>query len=227
MQTGHSFRPHEDHQGGLAPPLWVASRGDAMRARKQLITWSAASIAVGLGIHIVTVHVLGHSPGRTIVTDIVQGIIAGGVLAYLTASLATNAELRAVQTTVNGWSRTTGSGGGSGAARVARARQCAARRARTLVAQPSRNAKATALHERRANHDSPPGSRARILRETALVQAHGRGQTCSRAGLVRTALGACGQISRGFVVDRSHAKQDTLIEERGLVWPTNPEFWPR
>jgi hypothetical protein len=43
---------------------------------------------------------------RTIVSDVVQGIIAGGVLAFITASLIINAEVKAIQTTVNGWNTT-------------------------------------------------------------------------------------------------------------------------
>src|SRR5260370_25681293 len=43
---------------------------------------------------------------RTIVRDVVQGIIAGGVLAFFTATLITNAEVSHMQTTVNGWSTT-------------------------------------------------------------------------------------------------------------------------
>lgn len=43
---------------------------------------------------------------RTIVSDIVQGIIVGGVLAFITANLIINAEVKAMQTTVNGWSTT-------------------------------------------------------------------------------------------------------------------------
>jgi hypothetical protein len=43
---------------------------------------------------------------RTIVRDVVQGIIAGGVLAFFTAILIINAENSHMQTTVNGWSNT-------------------------------------------------------------------------------------------------------------------------
>ncbi len=43
---------------------------------------------------------------RTIVTDLVQGIIVGAVLAFITANLLINAEVNAMQTTVNGWSIT-------------------------------------------------------------------------------------------------------------------------
>ncbi len=43
---------------------------------------------------------------RTIVSDLVQGIIVGAVLAFITANLLINAEINAMQTTVNGWSIT-------------------------------------------------------------------------------------------------------------------------
>lgn len=40
---------------------------------------------------------------RTILTDLVQGIIVGAVLAFITANLLVNAEVNVIQTTVNGW----------------------------------------------------------------------------------------------------------------------------
>jgi hypothetical protein len=43
---------------------------------------------------------------RTTLADVVQGIIVGGVLAFITANLLVNAEVKAMQTTVNGWSIT-------------------------------------------------------------------------------------------------------------------------
>jgi hypothetical protein len=43
---------------------------------------------------------------RTITTDIIQGIIVGAVLAFITANLLINAEVNAMKTTVNGWSTT-------------------------------------------------------------------------------------------------------------------------
>ena len=43
---------------------------------------------------------------RTTITDVVQGIIVGGVLAVATAYLLVNAETKAMVTTVNGWSTT-------------------------------------------------------------------------------------------------------------------------
>ena len=43
---------------------------------------------------------------RTIFTDVVQGIIIGGVLAFFTANLIINFEVKAMQTVVNGWTTT-------------------------------------------------------------------------------------------------------------------------
>ena len=43
---------------------------------------------------------------RTIVADVVQGIIVGAVLAFLTATLLITAQVNAMKTTVNGWSVT-------------------------------------------------------------------------------------------------------------------------
>jgi hypothetical protein len=43
---------------------------------------------------------------RSIVSDVVQGIIAGGVLAFFTANLVLKPEIHAMHTTVNGWSTT-------------------------------------------------------------------------------------------------------------------------
>ena len=41
------------------------------------------------------------------VTPVVQGIIVGGVLAFLTAQIMMNAVVKAMTTTVNGWNTTT------------------------------------------------------------------------------------------------------------------------
>ena len=43
---------------------------------------------------------------RTIITDVVLGIIVGAVVAFFTANLLINVEVNAMQTTVNGWSTT-------------------------------------------------------------------------------------------------------------------------
>jgi len=75
---------------------------------RQWTGWISVSLAVGVVVHVVKLHVLGHQPHRSIVTDVVQGIIAGGVLAYFTANLIinANAKVHAMHTTVNGWSTT-------------------------------------------------------------------------------------------------------------------------
>ena len=43
---------------------------------------------------------------RTIISDVVQGIIVGGVLAFVTVMLLINHEVKAMQTTISGWSTT-------------------------------------------------------------------------------------------------------------------------
>ena len=43
---------------------------------------------------------------RTTITDLVQGIIVGGMLAVATAYLIVNAEIKAMHTTSNGWTTT-------------------------------------------------------------------------------------------------------------------------
>jgi len=43
---------------------------------------------------------------RTTITDLVQGIIVGGVLAVAMAYLLVNAEIKAMHTTINGWTTT-------------------------------------------------------------------------------------------------------------------------
>jgi len=73
---------------------------------RQVLTWIAASVALALVISFVARHVLGHSLHRTLLTDFIQGIPVGGLLAYLTASLVIHAEVRSLRTTVNGWSTT-------------------------------------------------------------------------------------------------------------------------
>jgi hypothetical protein len=77
---------------------------------KPWIRWISFSLAVAFAIRGVQLHVLGHQPQRGLVTDVVQGIIAGAVLAYFTANLLIDAKVRALQTTVNGWSATLRSG---------------------------------------------------------------------------------------------------------------------
>jgi len=61
--------------------------------------WILFSLAVGVVVHVVTLHVHGHQPHRSIVTDVVQGTVAGGVLGFFTAQIF--ARIKA--TKVNGW----------------------------------------------------------------------------------------------------------------------------
>jgi len=49
----------------------------------RLILWISVSLAVGVVVHVVMLHVLGHQPQRSIRSDVVQGIIAGGVLGFI------------------------------------------------------------------------------------------------------------------------------------------------
>jgi hypothetical protein len=69
--------------------------GLAMTANR----WILISLAVGVVVRVVTLHVLGHQPHRSIRTDVVQGIIAGVVLGFFTAQIF--AGIKA--TKVNGW----------------------------------------------------------------------------------------------------------------------------
>jgi hypothetical protein len=48
----------------------------------------------------------GFALRRTLFTDVVQGAIAGGVLAFFTANLLINTEVKAMQRKVEGWSTT-------------------------------------------------------------------------------------------------------------------------
>ncbi len=73
---------------------------------RQVIAWIVASLAMAFAIGFVARHVLGHPIHRTLVTDVIQGIPVGGLLAYLTASLIIHVEARSLQTKVNGWSTT-------------------------------------------------------------------------------------------------------------------------
>lgn len=77
-----------------------------MSIRAWIIGSICVSLAVGAVVRALTRRVLGRQPHRPIVSDLVQGIIVGGMLAYFTANLIINAKVRAIQTTVNGWSTT-------------------------------------------------------------------------------------------------------------------------
>ncbi len=61
--------------------------------------WILFSLAVGIVVHFVAIDVLRHQPHRSVVTDIVQGTLAGGVLGFFTAQIF--ARIKA--TKVNGW----------------------------------------------------------------------------------------------------------------------------
>ena len=61
--------------------------------------WILFSLAVGLVVRFVMIDVLGHQPHRSIRTDVVQGIIAGAVLGFITAQVIT----RIKASRVNGW----------------------------------------------------------------------------------------------------------------------------
>ena len=61
--------------------------------------WILISLAVGVVARVVTLHVLGHQPHRSIRTDVVQGLIVGVVLGFFTAQIF--AGIKA--TKVNGW----------------------------------------------------------------------------------------------------------------------------
>ena len=68
--------------------------------------WILFSLAVGVAVRVVAVHVLGHQPHRSIRTDVGQGIIVGGVLGFITAQVF--ARIKA--TKVNGWTTLFGCG---------------------------------------------------------------------------------------------------------------------
>ena len=61
--------------------------------------WIGVSLALGLIVYVVRIHVLGLQPHRSIFTDVFQGIVAGGVLGFYTVQIF--ARIKA--TKVNGW----------------------------------------------------------------------------------------------------------------------------
>ena len=61
--------------------------------------WIGVSLALGLIVYVVRIHVLGLPPHRSIFTDVFQGIVAGGVLGFYTVQIF--ARIKA--TKVNGW----------------------------------------------------------------------------------------------------------------------------
>jgi hypothetical protein len=61
--------------------------------------WIVVSLILALVVRVVTLHVLGYQPHRSIITDIFQGLIAGGVLGCFTVEIFAWIKT----TTVNGW----------------------------------------------------------------------------------------------------------------------------
>lgn len=68
--------------------------------------WIAISVAMGLVYYVVERRVLGNQPDRSIVTDVWQGTVAGGVLGFISAQIL--ARVWAVK--VNGWTTVFGCG---------------------------------------------------------------------------------------------------------------------
>lgn len=68
--------------------------------------WIAVSVAMGLVYYVVERRVLGNQPERSIVTDVWQGTVVGGVLGFITAQIL--ARVWAVK--VNGWTTMFGCG---------------------------------------------------------------------------------------------------------------------
>jgi hypothetical protein len=61
--------------------------------------WIVVSLILALVVRVVTLHVLGYQPHRSIITEVFQGLIAGGVLGCFTVEIFG----RIKTTTVNGW----------------------------------------------------------------------------------------------------------------------------
>jgi hypothetical protein len=61
--------------------------------------WILFSLAVGAVVSVVKLHVLGYQPHRSLITDVFQGIVGGGVLGLFTIQLF--AQIKA--TKINGW----------------------------------------------------------------------------------------------------------------------------
>ena len=87
----------------LAPfPIWGRGSHGRMSAARgpsvHLLPWSTARLLCS--------HMKGCFSTMLSVSHVVQGIIVGGVLAFLTANIIMNAVVKAMTTTVNGWSTT-------------------------------------------------------------------------------------------------------------------------
>jgi hypothetical protein len=61
--------------------------------------WVVVSLILALVVRVVTLHVLGYQPHRSIITEVFQGLVAGGVLGCFTAEIFA----RIKTTTVNSW----------------------------------------------------------------------------------------------------------------------------
>jgi hypothetical protein len=61
--------------------------------------WIVVSLVLALAVRVVTFHVLGYQPHRSIITDVFQGLIAGGVLGCFTVEIFAKIKT----TTVNRW----------------------------------------------------------------------------------------------------------------------------
>ena len=72
-----------------------------------MIFWMGVPLALGIVIYVVLGRVLGHKPRRTIVLDVVQGILIGAGLAFVTLLLLLP---NLYVTKVNGWTTVFGCG---------------------------------------------------------------------------------------------------------------------
>jgi hypothetical protein len=70
-----------------------------MNTVNRLIVWASVCLSVGVVVYVATLQVLGLQPERSFRSDVVQGIIAGGVLGFITAQIFA----RRIATKVNGW----------------------------------------------------------------------------------------------------------------------------
>lgn len=74
---------------------------------RALLYWIGISVVLGAIISVVSVRVLGHKPRRTIALDVVQGILIGAGLAFVTLLLILPS---LYVTKVNGWTTVLGCG---------------------------------------------------------------------------------------------------------------------
>jgi hypothetical protein len=61
--------------------------------------WLVVSLILALVVRVVILHLLGYQPHRSIITEVFQGLIVGGVLGCFTAEIFA----RIKTTAVNGW----------------------------------------------------------------------------------------------------------------------------